>query len=792
MIKTRTNNFGIAHVWKLMKSAFLSHYAGYATWALFASIFILSLLAGLENSSKGQIYMAGETAAADVFAIRTLKVEDPYATQLRRNQNMELQPLLFDLDKKSIRAFREDILHLLTVLSATSKDVESLTKVQENFNKKTQRNFDRDFFILLSRLEVQNYLTSKLLPYTEKILLRGIFVNRDQISPSSATILIRDPELGNESLLIPNRSTLPDMTSLYLSVGQELNKSTLSPPENRALMQLVEELAPYSLVLNKEDTVKRATTVASTVPPVYYYIQRGELIIAQGEVVSREQQLKMQALYKYSASTIDFETSIGLFLIGSVLVFGLFLSPAAERGSQLYPRAQYFIAFLILIFGLFAILYKFGLSLLAMQVSEVWFYAYPVSGAAGLAALVFSARRFVSIGLIISLFTTVALNGNLEIFMFYFLSCMLNTMLLIKSQSRQDVIRSTLILFLGQSILALAAALFSHVVFAELGTLILAVMINSILALFLVFAISPITEMLFGLTTRFRLMELMNLEQPLLQELMMKAPGTYHHSIVVSNLVEAGAKNINANSLLCKVAALYHDIGKIARPEYFIENQKNIPNKHDTIAPAMSALVLISHVKQGIEYAEKYQLGKEITDIISEHHGNRCISYFYNKAIKNHTGEGEPPKEADYSYPNPRPKSKEAAIIMLADAVEASSRTLLDPTPARIQSHVKNIVHGIYEEGQLDESELTFRDLNSLSDSFTRILNGLFHLRIAYPEKPEKKKANTEQAENNAQAPIENEKAVEKEANKAPTEEKEAKKEQAENQNSEENKAEKA
>ncbi len=755
MIKTKTNNFGLKKVSRFIKIVFMTHYAGYATWSLFGVILILSLLTGLENASKGQIYMAGETAASDVYAIRTLRVEDSYATQLRRNQNMELQPLLFDINKKAIRAFREEVLHLLTTLSASTQDSQSFEKLKASFKTKENKEFSNDFFKTLARIEVQNYLTKRLLPYTEKILLQGIFSSREQISPAS-TILIRDPELGSESLLIPNRTVLPDINSLYLSVGQELNASTLSANEKSILMLLIEGFAPSSLDLNKEDTIKRAATVASTVPPVYYFIQKGELIVAQGGMVSREQQLKMQALFKYSSKTIDLETSFGIFLIGSILVFGLFLSPTADKGTQLYPRAQYFIAFLILLFGLFSIFYRFGMSILAQVPSEVWLYAFPVSGAAGLAALVFSARRFVSIALIISLFTTTALGGSLELFMFYFLSCMLNTLLVIKSQSRQDVINSTLVLLLGQSILALASGLFSHILYTEFPMLLLAVLVNSVLALFIVFAVSPIAEMLFGLTTRFRLMELMNLEQPLLQELMMTAPGTYHHSIVVSNLVEAGAKAINANSLLCKVAALYHDIGKIARPEYFIENQKNIPNKHDTIAPAMSALVLISHVKQGIEYAEKYQLGKEITDIICEHHGNRCISYFYNKAIKNHTGEGEPPKEADYSYPNPRPKSKEAAIIMLADAVEASSRTLSEPTPARIESHVKNIVHGIYEEGQLDESELTFKDLNSLCDSFTRILNGLFHLRIVYPEKPDKKKptenteANPQEAEGNA------------------------------------------
>ena len=225
-------------------------------------------------------------------------------------------------------------------------------------------------------------------------------------------------------------------------------------------------------------------------------------------------------------------------------------------------------------------------------------------------------------------------------------------------------------------------------------------------------------------------MELMSLEQPLMQELMVTAPGTYHHSLVVANMVEAGAKAIGANSLLCKVAALYHDVGKLSYPEYFIENQFGGPNKHDKLAPSMSALILLSHVKKGTELAERYNLGQDIADIINQHHGTRIIRFFYQKALNL----GEKPRESDFSYAGPRPQTKEAAILMLADSVEASSRTLSDPTPARIKTHIDTIIKGIFSEGQLDESELTFKDLHFLSENFQRILTGIFHQRIAYPE----------------------------------------------------------
>jgi putative nucleotidyltransferase with HDIG domain len=207
-------------------------------------------------------------------------------------------------------------------------------------------------------------------------------------------------------------------------------------------------------------------------------------------------------------------------------------------------------------------------------------------------------------------------------------------------------------------------------------------------------------------------------------------PGTYHHSLLVANLVEAGAKAVGANSLLCKVAALFHDIGKISHPEYFIENQFGGANKHDKLSPSMSALVLISHVKKGVELAESNRLGQEICSIIREHHGTRLMPFFFQKAVDL----GEHPRPEDYSYPGPCPQSKEAAIVMLADVVEASSRTLSDPTPARIAGHIDKILRNIFTEGQLDEAELTFKDLHNLSLSFRRILTGLFHQRIAYPD----------------------------------------------------------
>ena len=213
---------------------------------------------------------------------------------------------------------------------------------------------------------------------------------------------------------------------------------------------------------------------------------------------------------------------------------------------------------------------------------------------------------------------------------------------------------------------------------------------------------------------------------------MLKAPGTYHHSVIVGSMVEAAAADIGANSLLVKVCGYYHDIGKAGKPLYFIENQSTGKNKHDKLAPSMSSLILISHIKDGVEIARKNKLGQPIIDTIRQHHGSSLIRYFYEKAKQKR---GESAVNIDnFRYPGPKPQTRETALVMLADVVEAASRTLDNPTPSRIRGLVQNLINKVFSDGQLDECELTLKDLHSIAKSFNTILNGIHHHRIEYPE----------------------------------------------------------
>lgn len=254
---------------------------------------------------------------------------------------------------------------------------------------------------------------------------------------------------------------------------------------------------------------------------------------------------------------------------------------------------------------------------------------------------------------------------------------------------------------------------------------------TAIASISIVSILLPLLESYFKITTDISLLELLDLDQPLMKNLMLNAPGTYHHSIVVGNMVDAVAEDVGVNPLLARVGSYYHDIGKCKMPEYFIENNPQSANKHDRLTPHMSSMVLVKHVKEGVDLGNEYKLPEPIIEIIEQHHGASLMTYFYEKA----KGMENPEllSKDDYRYPGPKPQSKVAALVMMADAVEAASRVLHDPTPARIKSLVDKIVDRIYLDGQLDECELTFKDINIIKGKFTRILTGVLHKRIDYP-----------------------------------------------------------
>ena len=242
-----------------------------------------------------------------------------------------------------------------------------------------------------------------------------------------------------------------------------------------------------------------------------------------------------------------------------------------------------------------------------------------------------------------------------------------------------------------------------------------------------------IFETIFGEITNFTLLELSDSSQPLLKRMVLEAPGTYHHSLIVSNLAEAAADAIGANALLTRVGAYYHDIGKMVKPEYFTENQMVMGNKHDDLEPSMSRLVILNHVKEGVELAKQYKINQRIIDFIPEHHGTSLIHYFYQKALTE--GEAQDIGEQDYRYPGPKPKSKETAIVMLADCVEGATRAMEEHTPQKIEDVVRKVINNKFIDAQLDACNLSLRDIDAIASTFVRVLSAMHHSRVKYPER---------------------------------------------------------
>ncbi len=704
------------------------HHCGYGLVAMICALFLLSLFAGINYEHQSQVYIAGTVAEADVVANRNLAVEDIFATSQRREQLRKAQPLIFDLDPAAFENFNAELINLLHEINGLNYGEEAVS--MRKLEKALTPEMAEDVLVQLAKSSVQNYMTAHLLPNVRALLNEGLVNDMRAGRIGEGGAILRNVESGHE-ILRPEAHSLPDVQSTLVQLSSVIRQDeALDESARRALVILLSAYMPASLSLNKEETNSRADAVVAHVDPIYYILQRGEMVVRKGDLVTREQQAKLQAIYNSVGTWIHIRFSLGLFVLSALICTGLFMAPSGKPGTPLRYKDYLFMAFLLVSCSLAAkAFYVFGVRTGDTVQVQTLAYAFPVAGVVGLVALVFAARRYCTMSLLLSLFATVMFKGDISLFFYYFLGGMFTTLLVTRAQNRQDVVWSILPLMAGQIFFWLAAALFVETPLTQWPWQMVGVVVNSIFSLLMLFAFSPILELVFSYTTRFRLMEFMSLEHPLMQEMMVTMPGTYHHSLIVANMVEAGAKAIGANSLLCKVSALYHDVGKLSHPDYFIENQYGGRNKHDKLAPSMSALILAAHVKKGGELAQEYKLGDEITEIITQHHGTRVIRFFYHKAVSN----GENVRESDFSYAGPRPQTKEAAILMLADSVEASSRTLSDPTSARLKTHIDTIVKGIFAEGQLDESSLTFKDLHKISEQFLRILTGLFHQRIAYP-----------------------------------------------------------
>jgi cyclic-di-AMP phosphodiesterase PgpH len=513
---------------------------------------------------------------------------------------------------------------------------------------------------------------------------------------------------------------------------------------------LLENVAP-NLSPNSSETQARREAAASAAAPVYAQIRKGQVIVRKGDPITTAAAEAVQALARQSGGRHRVVPMLGdaLLLLLAALVLWLALKGEKIAG---HSRERLFTqALLLLTLGLLT-------ARLSLVIAEAlagaggappldavssYRHAVPFAVLAVVASLLLGRNLALVLALLQALLVGwMVPEGALSLVVFAMGSCLAALFATEWYQFKQRLVTVRIGAVIGAANAVLALILAAMAEGARPTTLALAFDLLCAFAggLLVAAAVSfslPVLEALFGITTDITLVELANANLPPLRRLAYEAPGTFQHSLMVANLAKEGCEAIDSDPVLAYAAGLYHDLGKICRPEYFIENQRPGQNRHDKIQPSMSALILISHVKDGLELAQRYNLPPVIRDAVAQHHGTRLISFFYNRAVDKSAGdEGRTAtkvREDDYRYPGPKPQNKVMGVLMLADGVEAASRTLDNPSAVKIRELVRKIVQDCLQDRQLDETDLTLSDLRAVSRAFERVLTNIHHRRVDYP-----------------------------------------------------------
>ena len=494
-------------------------------------------------------------------------------------------------------------------------------------------------------------------------------------------------------------------------------------PQDRlraALVEIARNALTANFVENVAATRRARQEAMAAVEPVKTLINRRQMIIRKGDVVTPEHLEILEAfgLQKHSTNLVSLLagvlfTSLGIFIVSMYL---------DQQASILLVETR--------LMWLLALLFVAGIAT-ARACLTISPYLAPVITSILLIAILLDYR--------LGLMATPLLSLCVGVMTQQFAPAAVVTLtgivavLSVRNVTRRsDLIVASVVVCLVNTLAVLIFGLYANDDYVVLSKNLLFGALNGSASSVLAVGALPFLETVFGVTTHIRLLELSNPSEPLLQRLMVEAPGTYHHSIIVANLAEGAAREIGADSLLAKVGAFYHDIGKMKAATFFVENQLGQENPHDRLTPTLSAHIIISHVKDGMEMARQSRLPQIIADFIDMHHGDRLVSFFYHKALQR----GEEAKESDYRYHGRRPRSKETAIVMMADTIEAKARLLARPNQENLETMVRESIKNIMNDGQLDESELSLRDLQTISRAFVKSLMGMYHSRIEYPSFP--------------------------------------------------------
>lgn len=539
-------------------------------------------------------------------------------------------------------------------------------------------------------------------------------------------------QVSSEALYLLDRFLLDgvredQLSELRLKIPQFVSFA-LSTEQADLVATFVNSLLKPNSFLNEQLTAVKRRQARETAPPVRHVIERGQAILREGDIVTplNLEELAALGLQQGKPEWRDV-VSIFLFVVVLVSTLGLYLWPMRLEILR-HRKSLFLLSLLIVLTG--------ALAKLLIPEHVLLPYFFPMAAIAMLISVLLDTQLAIVVTVMCSLFVGYISGGSLDLTVYVLMGSVVAALIVSHLERLATFALAAWAIAIVNSIVAVSFRFFSQSYdLVGLLQLVGASIVNGIISTSLAFATFFWLGDLFGITTPLQLLELARPTHPLARRLLLEAPGTYHHSLLVGNLGERAAEQVNADPLLVRVAAQHHDVGKVLHPYFFVENQSNGENYHQQLDARTSAQIIINHVKDSVELAHKYHFPDAVTNIITQHHGTTSVGFghFYQQACKEAAGKGI--NESDFHYPGPKPQSKEAAIVMLADSVEASVRASRPNSPGEMERIVRKIINDRLVSGELDECDLTLRDLDNIRGAFIDVLQGIFHPRLQYPEK---------------------------------------------------------
>ncbi len=710
---------------------------------LISAIFLTFLLYNGVEFIKNK-YKAGEIATKTIIAKKSFRYVNVKATNAILKKKIDKSPDVYlyypeikaTLSRKIMKAF---------ALARSYKDGHAQNKqnmdISENiFAAKLGIKLDKAVLNEFYYLNYNKNIEAYILKIVSSIYKKGVL--------SRPTADNKKIEIKN---VITNRLKTINYPQTFFTLKKEKGFTYyytkkylgfLPPYMQNDIYGLVYRMIKPDIVYSKYLTIKKIEDIKKENVPIYIHINEGMLLVSAGELITKSKALELNTYDAEFKLKNNIPSLIGLFFVITMLLSLSYVFPYRYikkfRNSIDFKNVVFIIAILLssILVIKAGIIFSKALSLYFPFINRNdIYYLIPFAFGPMLIRIILNSEVSVVYIALFSILTSIIFKNSIFFMIYTFAGSFIASYEVFDFSSWSRVVKAGVITGFLNSFMVLAFALIglNLINIQNIYSIILA-FLSGVISSIMVIGLIPLFEKLFDFTTDFKLLELSSSNNPLLRQFSIVAPGTYQHSIMTAALAESAASSVGANPLLARVASLYHDVGKITKPNYFIENISNSENPHDKLAPTMSSLIISSHVKDGQELAKKYKLGDKIENIIGEHHGTSMIGAFYEKAFSENK-DGHLSKDA-FRYSGKKPQTKEAGIIMLADSVEAISRTMTNISPSRLELMVRKTINRIYSDGQLDECELTLKDLHSIGDAFVKVLNSVFHQRIPYAGKP--------------------------------------------------------